>query len=115
VLTYLRGAACRRALLFFVDARRRRTKRAGARAGAATWTDSHAGVAGGDARYGRETLFYASERLRIFQNSGRDGKDLGRSGFEDMVRVIRTFRPNIVINGWGGVHKGMGIIKRRDC
>lgn len=26
----------------------------------------------------------------------------------DMVRVIRTFRPNIVINGWGGVHGGHG-------
>jgi hypothetical protein len=25
-----------------------------------------------------------------------------------MVRVIRTFRPNIVINGWGGVHGGHG-------
>jgi LmbE family N-acetylglucosaminyl deacetylase len=27
---------------------------------------------------------------------------------EDMVRVIRTFRPNIVINGWGGVTTGHG-------
>jgi LmbE family N-acetylglucosaminyl deacetylase len=27
---------------------------------------------------------------------------------EDMVRVIRMFRPNIVINGWGGVHSGHG-------
>ena len=27
---------------------------------------------------------------------------------EDMVRVIRTFRPDIVINGWGGVHTGHG-------
>jgi LmbE family N-acetylglucosaminyl deacetylase len=27
---------------------------------------------------------------------------------EDMVRVIRTFRPQIVINGWGGVHTGHG-------
>jgi LmbE family N-acetylglucosaminyl deacetylase len=27
---------------------------------------------------------------------------------EDMVRVIRTFRPNVVINGWGGVHWGHG-------
>lgn len=26
----------------------------------------------------------------------------------DMVRVIRTFRPNIVVNGWGGVHGGHG-------
>lgn len=27
---------------------------------------------------------------------------------EDLVRVIRTFRPNIVINQWGGVHTGHG-------
>jgi LmbE family N-acetylglucosaminyl deacetylase len=27
---------------------------------------------------------------------------------EDMVRVIRTFRPDVVINGWGGVHSGHG-------
>jgi LmbE family N-acetylglucosaminyl deacetylase len=27
---------------------------------------------------------------------------------EDMVRVIRTFRPNVVINGWGGTHTGHG-------
>jgi LmbE family N-acetylglucosaminyl deacetylase len=27
---------------------------------------------------------------------------------EDMVRVIRTFRPNVVINGWGGVRQGHG-------
>jgi LmbE family N-acetylglucosaminyl deacetylase len=27
---------------------------------------------------------------------------------EDMVRVIRSFRPNIVINHWGGVHSGHG-------
>jgi LmbE family N-acetylglucosaminyl deacetylase len=27
---------------------------------------------------------------------------------EDMVRVIRTVRPNIVVNGWGGTHTGHG-------
>src|SRR5262249_44834352 len=32
----------------------------------------------------------------------------GDQVLEDMVRVIRTFRPNIVINGWGGVHGGHG-------
>src|SRR5215471_10497242 len=25
-----------------------------------------------------------------------------------MVRVIRSFRPNVVINNWGGVHAGHG-------
>ena len=32
----------------------------------------------------------------------------GDQVLEDMVRVIRAFRPNIVINGWGGVHSGHG-------
>src|SRR4029077_5415926 len=27
---------------------------------------------------------------------------------EDMVRVIRMFRPQVVINGWGGAHFGNG-------
>jgi LmbE family N-acetylglucosaminyl deacetylase len=27
---------------------------------------------------------------------------------EDMVRVIRTYRPQVVINGWGGAHFGHG-------
>ena len=40
----------------------------------------------------------AEETLKIW-----DGVAL-----EDMVRVIRTFRPQIVINGWGGVHSGHG-------
>jgi LmbE family N-acetylglucosaminyl deacetylase len=32
----------------------------------------------------------------------------GDQVLEDMVRVIREFRPHIVINGWGGVHTGHG-------
>jgi len=32
----------------------------------------------------------------------------GDQVLEDMVRVIRSFRPNIVINHWGGVHSGHG-------
>ena len=32
----------------------------------------------------------------------------GDAVMQDMVRVIREFRPNIVINGWGGVHSGHG-------
>ena len=32
----------------------------------------------------------------------------GGVALEDMVRVIRTFRPQVVINGWGGVHGGHG-------
>ncbi len=32
----------------------------------------------------------------------------GDQVLEDMVRVIRGFRPTVVINGWGGVHGGHG-------
>jgi len=32
----------------------------------------------------------------------------GDQVLEDMVHVIRGFRPNLVINGWGGVHGGHG-------
>jgi len=32
----------------------------------------------------------------------------GDQVLEDMARVIREFRPNVVINGWGGVHAGHG-------
>src|SRR5437016_14035020 len=32
----------------------------------------------------------------------------GDQVLEDMVSVIRGFRPNLVINGWGGVHTGHG-------
>ncbi len=32
----------------------------------------------------------------------------GGLAMEDMVRVIRTYRPQVVINGWGGVHGGHG-------
>ncbi len=32
----------------------------------------------------------------------------GESAIEDMVRVIRTFRPHIVINNWGEVETGHG-------
>ncbi|MHB8541398.1 MAG: PIG-L family deacetylase, partial [Candidatus Acidiferrales bacterium] len=40
----------------------------------------------------------ADETLRIWHGIAN----------EDMVRVIRTYRPDIVINQWGGVHWGHG-------
>ncbi|HEV2299149.1 MAG TPA: PIG-L family deacetylase [Candidatus Acidoferrales bacterium] len=40
----------------------------------------------------------ADETLRIWSGIAK----------EDLVRIIRTFRPNIVINQWGGVHSGHG-------
>ena len=32
----------------------------------------------------------------------------GDTALDDLVRVLRTFRPNLVINNWGGVHAGHG-------
>jgi LmbE family N-acetylglucosaminyl deacetylase len=32
----------------------------------------------------------------------------GDRALNDMVRVIRTFRPDVVVNGWGGVRTGHG-------
>jgi len=32
----------------------------------------------------------------------------GDEVLQDMVEVIRSFRPTVVINGWGGVHSGHG-------
>ncbi len=32
----------------------------------------------------------------------------GDTALDDMVRIIRTFRPHVVINNWGGVHWGHG-------
>jgi LmbE family N-acetylglucosaminyl deacetylase len=40
----------------------------------------------------------ADETLRIWNGIAK----------EDLVRILRTFRPNIVINQWGGVHSGHG-------
>ncbi len=40
----------------------------------------------------------AEETLRIW----------GDSALDDLVRVIRIFRPQVVINNWGGVHGGHG-------
>jgi len=39
----------------------------------------------------------------------------GDQVLEDMVRVIRSFRPNIVINGWAAYIRDTGIIRRRDA
>jgi LmbE family N-acetylglucosaminyl deacetylase len=44
-----------------------------------------------------------------FSKSAEDTMKIwGDVPLEDIVRVIRTFRPQVVINGWGGVHSGHG-------
>ncbi len=54
-------------------------------------------------------LFFANARDFGFSKTTEETqREWGDAVLGDMVRVIRTFRPNIVINGWGGVHWGHG-------
>jgi len=59
--------------------------------------------------------FTRAKDFGFCKDAGGSGKSLGRQVLEDMVHVIREFRPNIVINGWGGVHQGHGHHQAEDC
>jgi len=58
--------------------------------------------------YGVKLYFTSAKILDFSKTPGRNGKIWGDQVLADMVRVIRTFRPNIVINNFGGVHSGHG-------
>lgn len=54
-------------------------------------------------------LFFSRAVDFGFSKSAEDTMRIwGDLPVEDMVRVIRTYRPQVVINGWGGVHSGHG-------
>jgi LmbE family N-acetylglucosaminyl deacetylase len=54
-------------------------------------------------------LFFSSARDFGFSKTPEETEKVwGDQVLADMVRVIRTFRPNIVINNFGGVHSGHG-------
>ena len=54
-------------------------------------------------------LFFANAPDFGFSKTAEETERIwGKPVLGEMVRVIRTFRPNIVINGWGGVHGGHG-------
>ena len=54
-------------------------------------------------------LFFTRARDFGFSKTPEESERIwGDQVTEDMVRVIRYFRPNIVINNWGGVHGGHG-------
>jgi LmbE family N-acetylglucosaminyl deacetylase len=54
-------------------------------------------------------LYFTRARDFGFSKTPEETQQIwGDAVTEDMVRVIRWFRPNIVINGWGGVHSGHG-------
>ncbi|MGB2679048.1 MAG: PIG-L family deacetylase [Candidatus Acidiferrum sp.] len=58
--------------------------------------------------YGVKLYFTRARDFGYSKTPEETEKIWGDQVLEDMVRVIRSFRPNIVINGWGGVHSGHG-------
>jgi LmbE family N-acetylglucosaminyl deacetylase len=58
--------------------------------------------------YGVKLYFTRAKDFGFSKTPEETEKVWGEQVLEDMVRVIRTFRPNVVINGWGGVHGGHG-------
>lgn len=61
-----------------------------------------------DSYYGVKQFFTRAPDFGFTTDVVRTEKIWGEIPVEDMVRVIRTFRPQVVINGWGGVHSGHG-------
>src|SRR5499433_2922479 len=58
--------------------------------------------------YGVKLYFTRAKDFGFSKTPEETEKVWGDQVLEDMVRVIRTFRPNIVINNWGDVHGGHG-------
>jgi LmbE family N-acetylglucosaminyl deacetylase len=61
-----------------------------------------------DKHYGVRQFFTRAMDTGYVKTSEQAQKIWGGVALEDMVRVIRTFRPQVVINGWAGVHGGHG-------
>ncbi|MBZ5694198.1 MAG: PIG-L family deacetylase [Acidobacteriia bacterium] len=62
-----------------------------------------------DDHYGVHQFFTRAVDTGFSKSPERTMKIWGdRIPLEDMVRVIRTYRPQVVINGWGGVRFGHG-------
>ncbi len=58
--------------------------------------------------YGVQQYFTRALDTGYLKSPEQARKVWGNSALEDMVRVIRTYRPDVVINGWGGVQSGHG-------
>jgi LmbE family N-acetylglucosaminyl deacetylase len=58
--------------------------------------------------YGVKLFFTRARDFGFSKTPEETEKVWGDQVLEDMVRVIRTFRPNVVINHFGGVHSGHG-------
>ena len=57
---------------------------------------------------GVQQFFTRAPDFGFSKSADQTMKIWGDVPLEDMVRVIRMFRPNVVINGWGSVHTGHG-------
>ena len=58
--------------------------------------------------YGVKLYFTRARDFGFSKSPEESEKVWGDQVTEDMVGVLRAFRPNIVINNWGGVHGGHG-------
>lgn len=58
--------------------------------------------------YGVRQFFTRAQDTGYLKSPDQAMKVWDGLALEDMVRVIRTYRPEVVINGWGGVHSGHG-------
>lgn len=61
-----------------------------------------------DEHYGAHQFFTRAVDTGFSKSAEETMKAWGDLPVEDMVRVIRTYRPDVAINGWGGVHFGHG-------
>jgi LmbE family N-acetylglucosaminyl deacetylase len=58
--------------------------------------------------YGIQLYFGGAQDFGFSKTTEETQKIWGDAVLGNMVRVIRTFRPDVIINGWGGVHGGHG-------
>jgi LmbE family N-acetylglucosaminyl deacetylase len=58
--------------------------------------------------YGVKLYFTSARDFGYSKTPEETEKIWGDQVLDDMVYLIRDFRPNIIINGWGGVHSGHG-------
>lgn len=58
--------------------------------------------------YGVKLFFTRAKDFGFSKTPEETEKVWGDQVLQDMVTVIRAFRPTVVINGWGGVHSGHG-------
>ena len=58
--------------------------------------------------YGIKLFFGSAPDFGFSKTPEETERVWGDAVLGEMVRVIRRYRPNIVINGWGGVHGGHG-------